>query len=136
MQPVKISLKVILFLFLLIILSSCYFTWGEVDEIEIPIWLQGDWNVKEPNGEEAGYFNCWITEEFILFISRNGDQFDLIDDVVNTSGYDEATEDRYLLNYYIDNIFTTSEFEKRNGNHVFFYLDNSNRNSYYILERT
>lgn len=136
MQPVKVSLKLILSLFLLIILSSCYFTWGEVDEIEIPVWLQGDWNVKEPNGEEAGYFNCKITEEYILFISRNGDQFNLIDDVINTSGYDETLEDRYLLNYYIDNIFTTSEFEKRNGNRVFFYLDNSNRNSYYILERT
>ena len=115
----------------LILLSSCYISWGETEELEIPSWLWNNWDVKSLSSISTNY-RLIIDEKNIVYISYNGEENNITDDFLYYGGYQEERDNGYILEIYSENGSRSRyEFIFISKNEVRLFL---NENSdYYIL---
>lgn len=118
-------------LLMLILLSSCYISWGETEELEIPSWLWNNWDVKSLSSISTNY-RLIIDEKNIVYISYNGEENNITDDFLYYGGYQEERDNGYILEIYSENGSRSRyEFIFISKNEVRLFL---NENSdYYIL---
>lgn len=118
-------------LLMLILLSSCYISWGETEELEIPSWLWNNWDVKSLSSISTNY-RLIIDEKNIVSISYNGEENNITDDFLYYGGYQEERDNGYILEIYSENGSRSRyEFIFISKNEVRLFL---NENSdYYIL---
>lgn len=121
---------------LVLYLTSCSFTIGDIDEIDIPSWLKGNWNIYSENHERTDW-TVRISDNSIIFSHPQNGEHDIINDVINSAGSDEEYEDAYILRYSSSNGYNEYTF-KRNKNSsmpsVFFFPYYQQEEIYYVLE--
>lgn len=118
-------------LLMFILLSSCYISWGETEELEIPSWLWNSWDVKSLSSISTNY-RLIIDEQNIVSISYNGEENNITDDFLYYGGYQEERDNSYILEIYSGNgIRSRYEFVFISKNEVRLFL-NENLD-YYIL---
>ena len=125
------KLKLFLIAFFTLLSASCYISFGNVDEIEIPEWLIGTWAVT-PGGSSISTDIISITvSSNEIIIETPSRSYNLLDDLTLNGGRDELIGDRYYL--YYTSINEDSFYFKDNGDQVYYYPSSYNLNYFYIM---
>ena len=89
-------------MFTFFLLFSCYISWGETEELEIPSWLWNAWDVKSLSIISTNY-RLVIDEQNIVSISENGEENNITEDFLYYGGYQEERDNSYILEIYSEN---------------------------------
>lgn len=119
--------SLVLFILLVFAMTGCYISFGEIDEIDIPYWMQGAWSVFHDNNQPHDDISLIvITDTSILIRSNTQGEHDLIAEVRNNGGFDTEYEKSYELNFYSGSNLIRYVFTFVDNGTIHFYTSDDN----------
>ena len=122
------SLKsLVLFILLIFFMTGCYISFGEIDEIDIPYWMQGAWSVFLDDNQPHDDISLFVIDgNSIVIKSNTHGEHDLVAEVRNNGGFDTEYEKSYELNFYSGPNLIRYVFTFVDNSIIHFYTSDDN----------
>ena len=132
------KIKRLIFLLLLpifFLLTSCYISFGDTGNTEVPSYLHGDWNVHSRIGITDDTLQSISIDQYSITLNYVSISINVYEEYLNSGGrvYDDMDNKRFFL-FYTDNYsYDAKMFEIENGD-LIYYPKSDDQTNYYVLK--